>query len=70
MNKRIRRPGIEAKPFTLPNTSDFAIYGNNKHLCSAHDNYVNEVMGGLTPESLETGPVNAGFNAIKRAWSY
>ena len=27
-------------------------------------------MGGLTPESLETEPENAGSNGIKRAWSY
>ena len=27
-------------------------------------------MGGLTPESLETEPENAGSNRIKRAWSY
>ena len=27
-------------------------------------------MGGLTPESLETEPENAGSNQIKRAWSY
>ena len=27
-------------------------------------------MGGLTLESLETEPENAGSNGIKRAWSY
>ena len=27
-------------------------------------------MGGLTPESLETGPKNVGSSGIKRAWSY
>ena len=36
----------------------------------AHDKYFNNIMGGLTPESLETWLVNAGFNGIKRAWSY
>ena len=41
-----------------------------KHLRVAHDKYVSEVMGGLTPESLETGPKNVGSSGIKRAWSY
>ena len=41
-----------------------------KHLRVAHDKYVSEVMGGLTPESLETGPKNIGSSGIKRAWSY
>ena len=40
-----------------------------KRLRVAHK-YVNNVMGGLTPESLETEPENAGSNGIKRAWSY
>lgn len=41
-----------------------------KHLCVAHDKYVSEVMGGLTPESLETGPKNVSSSRIKRAWSH
>ena len=41
-----------------------------KHLHVAHDKYVNEVMGGSTPEPLETGPDNAVSNGIKRAWLY
>ena len=41
-----------------------------KHLSVAHNKYLNEVMGGLTPMSLETGPENAGSNGIKRAWLY
>ena len=41
-----------------------------KCLCVAHNKYPNEVMGGLTPESLETGPANAGSNGIKCAWSF
>jgi len=41
-----------------------------KRMHVAHDKYLDEVMGGLTPESLETGPENAGSNGIKRAWSY
>ena len=41
-----------------------------KRLRVAHDKYLNNVMGGLTPESLETEPENAGSNGIKRAWSY
>ena len=41
-----------------------------KRMRVAHDKYLDEVMGGLTPESLETGPENAGSNGIKRAWSY
>ena len=37
----------------------------------AHDKYLNDIMGDLTPEStLETEPENAGSNGIKRAWSY
>lgn len=38
-----------------------------KRVCAAQDKYLTEVMGGLTPESLETGPENAGPNRIKRA---
>ena len=41
-----------------------------KRLRVAHDKYLNNVMGGLTPESLQTEPENAGSNGIKRAWSY
>ena len=48
-----------------------------KRLCNittkrlrAHDKHLNDVMGDLTPESLETEPENAGSNGIKRAWSY
>ena len=45
-----------------------------KRLHVAHNRYfflhVNEVMGGSTPESLETGPDNAVSNGIKRAWLY
>ena len=40
-----------------------------KRLCVAHDKYLNDVMGGLTPDSLETEPENAGSKGIKRAWS-
>ena len=41
-----------------------------KRLRVAHDKYLNDVMAGLTPESLETEPENAGSNGIKRARSY
>ena len=41
-----------------------------KRLRVAYDKYLNNFMGGLTPESLETEPENAGSNGIKRAWSY
>jgi len=34
-----------------------------KRLRVAHDKYLNEVIGGLAPESLETGPEYAGSNA-------
>ena len=32
-----------------------------KHLHVAHDKYLNEVMGGLTLEYLETGPEKPGW---------
>lgn len=60
MIEHVRRPGIVAKPFTLPNTSNFAIIITTKHLHVAHDKYLNEVMGGLTLEYLETGPEKPG----------
>ena len=41
-----------------------------KRLRVAHDKYLNDVMAGLTPESLETEPENSGCNGIKRARSY
>ena len=41
-----------------------------KRLRVDNDKYLNNIMGGLTPESLETEPENAGSNGIKRAWSY
>ena len=41
-----------------------------KRLRVAHDKYLNDVMAGLTPESLGAEPENAGSNGIKRAWSY
>ena len=41
-----------------------------KRLRVAHDKYLNDVIAGLTPESLETEPENVGSNGIKRALSY
>ena len=41
-----------------------------KRLRVAHDKYLDDVMAGLTPESLGAEPENAGSNGIKRAWSY
>ena len=41
-----------------------------KRLRVAHDKYLNDVMDGLTPESLGTEPENVGSNGIKRALSY
>ena len=41
-----------------------------KRLRVSHDKYLNDVIGGLTPESLGTEPENVGSNGIKRAWSY
>ena len=41
-----------------------------KRLHVARNKYANEVMGVSTPESLETGPDNAVFNGIQRAWLY
>lgn len=41
-----------------------------KCLHIARNKYANEVMGVSTPESLETGPDNAVFNGIQRAWLY
>ena len=38
-----------------------------KRLRVAHDKYLNDVMDGLTPESLGTEPENVGSNGIKRA---
>ena len=41
-----------------------------KRLRVAHDKYLNDVMDGLTPESLGTEPENVGSNGIKSALSY
>ena len=58
-----------AKPFTLAKYKQLCNI-TTKRLHVAHDKYVNEVMGGSTPKSLETGPDNAVSNGIKRAWLY
>ena len=61
--KKARRSGKALHPIKykrLRNTT-------TKRLRDAHDKYLNEVMGGLTPGA---GPENAGSNGAKRAWSY
>ena len=49
---------------------DMSHVEHTKRLYVTHGKCLNEVMGGLTPESLEIGPVNAGFNGIKLALLY
>ena len=58
-----------AKPFTFTKYKQLCNI-TTKRLCVAHDNDLNDVMGGLTPEFLETEPENAGSNGMKRFWSY
>lgn len=60
---------MAAKPFNLAKYKQLCNI-TTKCLHIAHGKYVNEVMGGSTPESLETGPDNAVCNGIKRAWLY
>ena len=63
--KACRSGKLIRSPYQIQATSQYHI-----QLRVAHEKYLNDVKGGLTPESLGTEPANAGSNGIKRAWSY